>query len=1146
MGSEVFRFMTVRPPQRVNHQEIEPKIVRTYGFREREGKFFKTLRKAIQANEQVDRSVDKRTQIVKIARDYLDSSEFVSDLGKDTKSLTDSIQAPLSKLDRWLNSQKQPVKIDELLQAIQLIFGSNVEELIAGNTDYDYEGDRRKVADSLIVASIIDSQKTFQARPKLMRAMRLFGLLERIAANDETLQKEGAVERALRATVLLPPDIFPLPPARSSDRDNWLKSQKKKQKKRKKQLQHKLELAERLQKLENARDEISRVFATDVIGTKQENISTNEVQPATVTEIGRDEESQGDIIIARRSPANSAQIRAEEPNINREITVTSTDSYQSQNFSVSSAKTIEELSADTLSILTQRGTTANDNDINVPEVLDTIETEIEQVASELYVAQPSHQLVKLGNTYLPMDGSSLPSDFFVEDLPQLEQFCFNRKVPGLCPVTLPETTEETLPDLPAVPHSIGLVRPIGITDLLIVTQEIQRYEAGEIAHIENVLQGEFKERTHRRTRTTEESFFQETERTEESERDLESTERFELQQEAQQVISEETSKEAGVTVTAKYGTVAGSIEATANASYASDVAKEESKRVATAYARDVTDRSVSRLQERVLERRFRRTVEEIEEVNTHGIDNKGGSDHIIGIYRWVDKIYKAQTFNYGKRMMFEFMIPEPAAFFRHAELASPIEGITLEKPDPPRFCSIDSCTGFSQNVPLSPAEITPENYLFWVSKYNVTDVETPPPQFQLIGTVFDEEFSQIQIFPDDKSEPLIIKASTNIEIPDGYEATKAWVRPTGRFEGAWVVEVVLGRKKLTLRSNQSKNDIILRGNGNLIPGETGIIPIALYARNVMVLAATVEILCERTQAALDKWKFQTYNSIMIAYNEQKAQYEEQLAAAEIQEGIAIRGRNPLKNREIERTELKKNAISILTGQHFDLFDAMRQAASPQGYPQVDFEEAEAEGRYIQFFEQAFEWENMTYLFYPYFWGCKQEWTTTSLLDDEDPLFGKFLRAGAARVQVPVRPEYKEVILFFIESGGCIWSGGEPPHVEDELYVSIVNEIKEEQNAVLTQGKGVISVTKDSPVVEGIGTEFNVDDIDREIVILGDKYRIADVESETSLTLTENCHSSTQESVRYALGVKFVGEPWEMKIPTSLVILQQDSALPHFL
>ena len=51
------------------------------------------------------------------------------------------------------------------------------------------------------------------------------------------------------------------------------------------------------------------------------------------------------------------------------------------------------------------------------------------------------------------------------------------------------------------------------------------------------------------------------------------------------------------------------------------------------------------------------------------LNNVAGGGHIAGVYQWVNKVYQAQMFNYGIRMMYDFMVPEPAAF-----LISVLEG----------------------------------------------------------------------------------------------------------------------------------------------------------------------------------------------------------------------------------------------------------------------------------------------------------------------------------------------------------------------------------------------------------------------------------------------------------------------------------------
>lgn len=84
---------------------------------------------------------------------------------------------------------------------------------------------------------------------------------------------------------------------------------------------------------------------------------------------------------------------------------------------------------------------------------------------------------------------------------------------------------------------------------------------------------------------------------------------------------------------------------------------------------------------------------------------------------------------------------------------------------------------------------------------------------------------------------------------------------------------------------------------------------------------------------------------------------------------------------------------------------------------------------------------MTYLHYPYFWGRKENWMQMLHFEDTDPKFSDFLKAGATRVVVAVRPEFTKAMLHYQKTGE-IWAGQDLPELNDELHLSIVEEIKD--------------------------------------------------------------------------------------------------------
>jgi hypothetical protein len=146
--------------------------------------------------------------------------------------------------------------------------------------------------------------------------------------------------------------------------------------------------------------------------------------------------------------------------------------------------------------------------------------------------------------------------------------------------------------------------------------------------------------------------------------------------------------------------------------------------------------------------------------------------------------------------------------------------------------------------------------------------------------------------------------------------------------------------------------------------------------------------------------------------------------------------------------------------------------------------------------------------------------------------------------VPVRPGYEAALTHFVETGGDPWNGGEPPHVDEELYRSIVEEVQSQQGVADTKSGGTVTVAVGSTAVTGTNTAFDERDIDREIALDGKANRIADVTSLTALVIRES-YTGTAGSIPYIIGARLVGEPWEVRLPTTLVYLQSDSKLPDW-
>ncbi|MBN1205946.1 MAG: hypothetical protein JXB05_13600 [Myxococcaceae bacterium] len=684
------------------------------------------------------------------------------------------------------------------------------------------------------------------------------------------------------------------------------------------------------------------------------------------------------------------------------------------------------------------------------------------------------------------------------------------------------------------------VAPAGIGDLLIVRQTLRRYEFGEIAHVENALKGEFKERSHRRTETTEVTTFEETETTHEAVRDLQSTDRFELKTEVSRTIQEDLRAQAGLTVTATYGAVT----ATATGSFGYDRAIEEASRTASSYARDVVARSATRIQQRTLERRTTRNVLEVEELAKHGIDNaKQPTGHVVGFYRWLDKVYEAQVVNYGRRLMIEFMVPEPAAYYRKLEQTRLTQTVSLTRPEEPKVKTPNEL------VDLHPGLITWPGILQLAATYKATGLTPPPPPEIRLGVSLEvphTDKSYDDPAPREAGPPIRwlaalggTKISSEIKIPPGYVAKTAdwsggqmpYIRKSPVQGGGTPGSGALEDPTMVSIGGQTGG---LNGSVN-VDGFRDVLPVAVVT-GAAGLVVTVNVLCHRQDSLVEAWQIKTYEAIIAAYQQRLAEYEDAVRTATFEREGQIAGRNPLENREIERVELKRAATSMLTQQHFATLGALDDAAEKDKslYRPINFSKAYEQGEIVKYFEQAFEWHNLTYVFYPYFWGRRDDWPAVLGQQSTDPLFLRFLEAGFARLQVPVRPGHEEMVLFFLSSGK-LWREAEDAPVVMP-YVSMAEEIRNQSGDDFTIGSGKLTVPANSPTATGTGTQFGADDEDREIRIAGKVHRIATVLSATTIVLARPLGAQAVTNAPYSLGPKLVGPSWEVRLPTSLVAI----------
>lgn len=694
-----------------------------------------------------------------------------------------------------------------------------------------------------------------------------------------------------------------------------------------------------------------------------------------------------------------------------------------------------------------------------------------------------------------------------------------------------------------------------VADLMIVRDHTRCYQAGDLSHITNVLAGEELSNTVRRLDRVEEVSETERQTTRHAERDLQTEDRTALKTEIGQTVQEDMALDAGVTANASWGK--GMYSVSSSSSFSFSKSKEASNKVTRDYAQNVVARAVEKVEEKLTTSLKVTRIRELEETSEHGFSNVSGPN-VSGQYLYVNKRNRAQLYNYGKAGLIDLFLPEPAALFLRL-IARTFGREAPRAPEP---------------FTLTPDDITPETYEGLAAEYGIRDAPAPPPFRRRVEVTLEGEPGDPK-GKNKKSGSHIFNFS--VTVPPDYEGVAMDVNSIrlNYNEGGGVsISATLG---------PDGNYVFHEDGGSYmftstLPNIQGTHTVTVHTWDVTNFTWILAVDCALTPEAKARWqgevfarveevakaRQEAYDKALAEYLEAKAEFdaEEEARLAEIFNG------NPFTLRVIERKQLKQMAISYISCQFFDEFDAMKQRVAPCGFPSFNVAEAEREGRIVRFFEQAFSWSLMTYVFYPYFWGRKCTWPDKLNARSGDPIFEAFMSAGYAHVQVPVREGFLDLVQYFLATGEIWGATHAPPLPGDPHHVSVAQEIMEQMQNFYADRPGAADVVQGSdevtihgtdawwthadplavpPVAAGVNPVAVDADLDREINLDGTVYRITDIQPDPSatptswiVTLDRPYEGATASSLQWSTGAVYVGAPWEFVTPTTLTFLRDPS------
>jgi hypothetical protein len=556
------------------------------------------------------------------------------------------------------------------------------------------------------------------------------------------------------------------------------------------------------------------------------------------------------------------------------------------------------------------------------------------------------------------------------------------------PVNDPSSSE---PVATAPPVSFSKVKPLGIADLYLVRTHISRYERGEVASLENILAGEKLTHTLRQLN------------------EVETTDTIDSEQISLQSLAQTTAEQnSGKTTVQAVGAGRGPLTSDGPESFSKAVTDQ------------VSSSSSNRNRKASVLRQLLRNEESME----HILENTTGTDVRFGVYQWLDKVYQAQVFNYGTpRLLYDIVIPEPAALFREA-LSRP-RGQSALPPRPAKF-----------TVPVDKLSLF--NWSYYATGHQATGVDAPP-QSQVIVT---EPFGRQAPDPfstELNANTLEIGETRITRIPKGYKATKYRLVAEASGYTPFILRAIIGSK--TVAIDGTWDGQVFSGK---LDGEVESLPVGLIADgngvnpSISTLSIGIEIICEPTDEAISAWQTKAHGLILAANQRRITDYEERVANRDATARLQLQSLSTDRKAAIIQSELKRTTLAVLTNQNFSEFNANR--VDSLGFPYPDAAATTALSAYIRFFEQAVEWEHIECAFFPYFWGSRSSWVSKILNSETNPIFSSFLSSGAARVVLPIRPGYEVAFEHFLNTGKTPTTD-ELLDVGGPLWVSLVSQMR---------------------------------------------------------------------------------------------------------
>jgi hypothetical protein len=439
------------------------------------------------------------------------------------------------------------------------------------------------------------------------------------------------------------------------------------------------------------------------------------------------------------------------------------------------------------------------------------------------------------------------------------------------------------------------------------------------------------------------------------------------------------------------------------------------------------------------------TVTGSAEGSTRTLSNPGPDAIRIDYFSLIEE-WRVRLFQYGLRLTYDITVLEPGATLR--EPYAQLEDLQSQ---------VDAAFEFGLRI----EDITPSRYTELVDTYGAQIPPPPEPRLKIqVGGVVPgldtSEDWHWYVIP--------------VTVPDGYWVTSATLTahvglsssssPLGPGNVFGVEGTPFyNQPPYPASPPQGYGPVNLTQSkyGNYLYHYTGTFNIPCFIQYSDAAWVQVVLETEPTTEAVAQWASSAwtacYNAAQAAYYSKQQQVNGQISDLESQ----INGVDTLTLRREENDEIMKGILRFMIGAGFDFMSpgVVTELNAIAGGRKDVIEHGEAfaspelslsaaalsildqYGAEISFINEAIEWENLIFYLDSYFWDVPASWDFIRQIRNSDAQRQAFLRAGSARVVVPIRKGYETAWLQFVHTGSL--TGTSSP------YMTIAEEIQNYDN-----------------------------------------------------------------------------------------------------